>query len=157
MANETKQKENTQEEDNQLDLSFFMPGKAEEVEEIESFISRRFKDGKGNIIPFKFKPITTDRVDELEKTSMRKKIKNNKVVGEELDSARFMARIAVESTIYPDLKAEEMRKAYKTQDPVEVAKQVLHVAGEYSNWISKAAEINGFDDDAEDLEEQAKN
>lgn len=149
--------ENTQKEEEQLDLSFFMPGKAGESKTEEAPISKRFKDKKGNIIPFKFKAITTERVDELEKMSMKNTVKNNKVVGRELDSARFMARIAVESTLYPDFKAQEMRKAYKTEDPVEVAKQVLHVAGEYSNWIAKAAEINGFEDDLEDLEEEAKN
>lgn len=143
-------------EDNVLDLSFFMPGKAEDVEEIKSPISRRFKN-KGKVIPFIFKPITTDRVDELEKTSLKSIVKNNKVVGKELDNARFMARIAVESTIYPDFKAAEMRKAYKTEDPVEVAKKMLHVPGEYANWIAKAAEINGFEDDVEDLEDVVKN
>ena len=62
-----------------------------------------------------------------------------------------------ESTVYPDFKAAEMRKAYKNEDPVEIAKKVLHVAGEYANWIAKAAEINGFEDDLDDLEEIAKN
>ncbi|MEN1969025.1 phage portal protein [Lentibacillus sp. N15] len=141
----------------QVDLSFFMPGKAAEVEEFTAPISKRFKDKDGNVIPFKFKPITTERVDELEKTSMKNVVKNNKVVGKELDNSRFMARIAVESTTYPDFKASEMRKAYKTEDPVEIAKKVLHVAGEYANWIAKAAEINGFEDDLDDLEEIAKN
>lgn len=160
MAKETKQEENkeeVQEEEKQIDLSFFMPGKAEEVKEIEAPISKRFKDNNDKVIPFKFKPISTDRVDEIEKTSMKSVIKNNKVVGKELDNSRFMARIAVETTTYPDFKAAEMRKAYKEEDPVDIAKKVLNIAGEYANWIAKAAEINGFEDDLEDLEEAAKN
>ncbi|WP_434736086.1 phage tail assembly chaperone, partial [Bacillus subtilis] len=48
-------------------------------------------------------------------------------------------------------------EAYKTADPVEVAKRVLSVGGEYANWLNKAIEINGFEDDFEDLEEEAKN
>lgn len=144
-------------EENLLDLSFFMPGKAEVVDEITTSISKRFKDNKGNIIPFRFKPITTERVDELEKECMKPVVKNNRVVGKELDNSRFMARISVESTVYPDFRAADMRKAYKTEDSVEIAKKVLHVAGEYANWIAKASEINGFDDDVEDLEELAKN
>lgn len=140
-----------------MDLSFFMPGKAEEVEEIKAPISKRFKDKDGKTIPFIFKPITTERVDEIEKTSFKNVVKNNRVVGKELDNSRFMARIAVESTVYPNFKAAEFRKAYKTEDPVEIARRVLHVAGEYANWIAKAAEVNGFEDDIEDLEEIAKN
>lgn len=142
---------------NVVDLSYFMPGKAEEAEEFTAPISRRFKDKDGNVIPFKFKPITTDRVDELEKTSLKSIIKDNRVVGKEVDNARFMARIAVESTTYPDFKATEMREAYRTEDPVEVAKLVLHIPGEFANWVAKSAEINGFDDNLEDLEEIVKN
>lgn len=139
------------------DLSFFMPGKADVVEEIKAPISKRFRDKEGNIIPFIFKPISTERVDEIEKMSMRNIVRKNRVVGKEVDQARFMARIAVETTVYPDFKAAELRKAYKTEDPVEVAKKVLHVAGEYAEWIAKASEVNGFEDSIEDLEEIAKN
>ncbi|WP_371413702.1 phage portal protein [Virgibacillus sp. Bac330] len=140
-----------------LDLSFFMPGKAEVVEEVKAPISTRFKDKAGNLIPFVFKPISTERVDEIEKMSMRNIVRKNRVVGKEVDQSRFMARIAVETTVYPNFKAEELRKAYKTEDPVEVAKKVLHVAGEYSEWISKVSDVNGFDQSVEDLEETAKN
>lgn len=140
-----------------LDLSFFLPGKAEVVEEVKVPISARFKDKEGKLIPFVFKPISTERVDEIEKMSMKNIVRKNRVVGKEVDQARFMARIAVETTVYPDFKSAELRKAYKTEDPVEVAKKVLHVAGEYAEWISKSAEVNGFDDSIDDLEEIAKN
>ncbi len=141
------------------DLSFFMPGAAEEVEEVERFVSKRFKDKKGNVIPFRFKPITTTRIDELEKLhtvpiysgSRRRK------TGEKVDQSRFIAHIAVESTIYPNFKSAELRKAYGEQDPIEIAKKMLHVGGEYSEWLQVANEINGFDDSLEDLEETAKN
>jgi len=143
--------------DQVMDLSYFMPGNVEVTEETKAPISRRFKDKEGKVIPFIFKPITTDRVDELEKLHTKPVIKGNKKVGEKVDNARFMAHIAVESTVYPNFKAVEMRKAYKSEDPIEIAKKVLNVAGEYSNWIAKAAEVNGFEDSVEDLEEIAKN
>lgn len=140
-----------------MDLSYFMPSNTQVTEEVKTPISRRFKDKEGQVIPFVFKPITTDRVDELEKLHTKPVIKGNKKVGERVDNARFMAHIAVESTIYPNFKAVELRKAYKSEDPIEIAKKVLNVAGEYSNWIAKSAEVNGFDDSIEDLEEAAKN
>jgi len=40
-----------------------------------------------------------------------------------------------------------LREAYKTPDPVEVAKRFLSVSGEYANWLNKAIEIIGFEDD----------
>ncbi|MGA3882152.1 phage tail assembly chaperone, partial [Bacillus pumilus] len=53
--------------------------------------------------------------------------------------------------------SKELREAYSTQDPVEVAKSVLSVGGEYANWLNKAIEIKGFEDEIEDLEDAAKN
>lgn len=141
------------------DLSFFMPGAAEEVEEVERFVSKRFKNQKGNVIPFRFKPVTTSRIDELEKfhTEPIYSGTRRKKVGEQVNQSRFMAAIAVETTVYPNFKAPELRKAYGEQDPIEIAKKMLHVGGEYSTWIQIASEINGFDDSLEDLEDAAKN
>lgn len=141
------------------DLSFFLPSAAEEVEEVERLVSKRFKDGKGKLIPFRFKPITTSRIDELEKfhTEPIYKGSRRRKVGEQVNQSRFMASIAVESTIYPNFKAADLRKAYGEQDPIEVAKKMLHVGGEYSTWLQIANEINGFDDSIEELEEAAKN
>lgn len=140
------------------DLSFFMPGKAEDTQEVSQVISRRFKDEAGKIIPFVLKPTTTDRVDELEELCTKvTKNKQGRVIGSKVDSARLMALIAIESTIYPNFRSEEFRKAYDTEDSVEIARRVLSVAGEYSDWISKAMKINGLDDTLEDLEEEVKN
>lgn len=141
------------------DLSFFMPGVAGEVEEITRPVSKRFKDKKGNVVPFRFKAISTERIDELEKlhTVPVYSGSRKRKTGERVDQSRFMAHIAVESTIYPDFKSADLRKAYKTQDPIEVAKKMLHIGGEYAEWIQIANEINGFDDTVEDLEEAAKN
>ncbi|WP_252503280.1 phage portal protein [Sporosarcina sp. Marseille-Q4943] len=139
------------------DLSFFMPGKAEEAEEVKHPISKRFKDKEGNIIPFVFKPVATERIDEIEQLHTKPVFEKGRKVGENVDNARFMAQLAVESTIYPDFKSVEFRQAYKTEDPIEVAKRVLHVGGEYAAWIKKASDINGFDDSLEELEEAIKN
>ncbi|CUB44672.1 MULTISPECIES: phage tail assembly chaperone [Bacillus] len=139
------------------DLSFFMPGQTIEAEEVKVPISKRFKDKAGNVVPFVFKAITTERIDELEKENTTYKNVKGRGRVKELDSQRFYARIAVETTVYPNFKSKELREAYKTEDPVEVAKRILSVGGEYANWLNKAIEINGFEDDLEDLEEEAKN
>nr|WP_255428722.1 phage portal protein [Sporosarcina sp. resist] len=136
-----------------------MPENAEEVQEIERVVSKRFKNKEGKAIPFRFKAITTERIDELEKlhTIPVYSGSRKRKTGEKVDQSRFMAHMAVESTIYPDFKSPKMRKGYKTQDPIEVAKKMLHVGGEYSEWLATVNEINGFDDSVEELEEAAKN
>lgn len=154
--NENIEKE-AEEVEETMDLSFFMPESVEAVHEVTAPISQRFKNKEGKIIPFKFKPITTDRMDELEKLHTKPVIKKNRKVGERVDQARFMAHVAVESTIYPDFKDTKLRRAYRTEDPIEIAKRILKVPGEYTNWINQASEVNGFDDTVDDLEEIAKN
>lgn len=138
------------------DMSAFLPGAAVEIKEVEEIISYRYKDAKGNPIPFRFKPISTERIEELEKEcTTYKKLKGQGRV-RELDTQRFAARMAIETTVFPNFKSKQFREEYKTQDPVEVAKKVLCVGGEYTRWIEKANDLNGFGDD-ETLEEMAKN
>ncbi len=164
LTNKNQEVEEIENEDVELsevvnDLSFFMPGAADEVEEIMRPVSRRFKNKEGKIIPFRFKPVTTQRIDELEKLHTVPVYggSRGKKTGERVDQSRFMAHMAVESTVFPNFKSAELRKAYGEQDPIEIAKKVLHIGGEYSEWIQVSTEINGFDDSFEDLEEAAKN
>jgi len=139
------------------DMSFFMPDKALQVNEEEVIVSKRYVDADGKPIPFIMKAIPTEKIEEIEDQCMKPKYQKGRKVGETLDTSRFYARIAIESTLYPDFKSEELRTAYKTEDPVEVAKRVLSVGGEYSAWIEAALRINGFDDEFDDLVEEAKN
>jgi hypothetical protein len=137
------------------DISIFLPGNVEEPEEVKEVISSRFKDKKGKPVPFVFQAITTERIDELEKEcTTYSKVRGQGRV-KKFDAQRFSERMAIETTIFPNFKSKEFRKAYKTEDPIEVAKKVLFIGGEYQRWLEKAQDVNGFNDD--DLEEVAKN
>ena len=138
------------------DLSIFLPGSVEEAEEIKVPISKRFKDKEGKIVPFILKAISTERVDEIEKECTTHKNVRGTGRVRNFDNQRFMQRIAIESTVYPPFKSQELRKAYGTQDPVEVARKVLHIAGDFTKWLEETQRVNGFGDE-EDLEELAKN
>jgi Phage XkdN-like tail assembly chaperone protein, TAC len=139
------------------DLSFFLPSVVEEAEEVTAPISKRFKDKEGNIVPFIFKAIPTERIDALEKECTTYKNVKGQGRVKDFDTQRFYARVAIETTVYPNFRSKELREAYKTEDGVEVAKKVLSVGGEYNNFIAKTMEVNGFDDTIDDLEEAAKN
>lgn len=138
-------------------MAFFMKGKAADVREEEVIVTRRYSDDKGNPIPFIMKALSTQRIDELEAECTKPEIKKGKKVGEKLDSKRFSLRIAIESTVYPSFKDAELLKSYGLTDPVDLARAILSVGGEYMEWMQQASRINGFDDDLEDLHEEAKN
>ncbi|MGG3801794.1 phage tail assembly chaperone [Metabacillus fastidiosus] len=141
----------------QRDMSFFMKGKGEAVTEEKVYVSKRFKDEKGKVIPFIMKPIPTTRIEELEKECMEPVEEKGKKVGERLNRVRWLTRMGIESAVYPNFKDKELLDSYKEVDPVVVVKQVLSVGGEFTEWINAVQRVNGYEEDFEDLVEEAKN
>ncbi|WP_063564822.1 phage portal protein [Paenibacillus sp. O199] len=138
-------------------MAFFMKGKAAEVKEEEVIITQRYKDDEGKPIPFIMKALNTTRIDELESECTKPEIKKGKKVGEKLDGKRLSLRIAIESTVYPNFRDAELLKSYGLTDPVDLAKAVLSVGGEYMEWMQEANRINGFDESEDELNEDVKN
>jgi hypothetical protein len=139
------------------DMGFFMAGKAKPVTEENVTVSKRFIDENGKIIPFVMKPISTERIEALENECIEPVIENGKKVGEQLNRPRWIARMGIESTVYPDFRDKELRTSYKTEDAVEVVKKVLSVGGEYAEWMQQAQRINGYGEKFDDLVDEAKN
>jgi len=138
-------------------MSFFMKGKAAQLPEEEVIVSRRFVDDKGKPVPFTLRALPVERVEQLQDECMRP-VKSKQRRGErELDAKRFAARLGIESTIYPAFRAPELLQSYGVTDPVDVVKQVLSLPGEYAEWINAVQRINGFDEDFEELVDDAKN
>ena len=81
--------------------------------------------------------------------------KNQKI--EKFDNERFVAKVAIETTIFPNFKDDELLKSYECVDPVDVAHEVLSLPGEYTDWVEQAFKVNGFNDKFEDLVNEAKN
>ena len=65
--------------------------------------------------------------------------------------------ILVACVVSPNFKDSELCSYYKTKDPTDVPARML-TAGEYGRLIKAVNRINGFTvDEAETLEEEAKN
>ena len=138
-------------------MAFFMKGKAAAAPEEEVIVSKRYADEQGNPIPFVLRALPTARVDQLQDECMRP-VRDKKRRGEkELDARRFSARLAIETTIFPDFRDTSLLESYGVTDPVDVAHQVLSVPGEYAEWVNAVQRVNGMDDDFEELVEEAKN
>ena len=77
-------------------------------------------------------------------------------IGENLDTIAYGRELIVAATVYPNFRAEELCDYYKTKDPLDVPTKML-TAGEY-NKLAKAINIlNGFSEDPDAAEEEAKN
>ncbi|MFX3631851.1 MAG: phage portal protein [Candidatus Pristimantibacillus sp.] len=141
----------------QKDMSFFMKGKAAQLPEEDVVVSKRFKDNEGNPIPFKLKALPTARIEEIQEDCTKSIIKKGRVVEKKLDQQRFVARMGIESTVYPEFRDADLLASYGVNDPVILVKQILSLAGEYAEWIAAVQRVNGFEEDFDDLVEEAKN
>ncbi|MBC2004448.1 phage portal protein [Listeria booriae] len=161
----TKEKvsENVEIEDKVQDISAFLPGAFEDTKKMELAISPRFRDKDGIPIKFKFESVSSERITALRKECTRRMTSSrNRQVGETFDSEKFQARLALESTVYPDFTNKDLLKAYNTVSATELAQKILSVPGDYTEWINAAAAVNGFDEsfdsnDEDFYKEEAKN
>jgi len=139
-----------------MDMSAFMKGKAKQLPEEEKVITKLYEDEEGQAIPFKFKAIPTTLVDRIkDDCTTIQYIKGQRI--ESFDRDRFSCRIGIETTVFPNFKNAELLQSYNCIDPVDLAKAILNLPGEYTEWIQTCSRLNGFDDTIEDLVKKAKN
>lgn len=141
----------------QRDMSFFMAGQAAPVKEEKVYVSKRFTDKEDKVIPFIMKPIPTEEIEILEKDCMEPVVKNGREVGEELNRTRWIVRMGIESTVYPNFKDKELLKSYGVVDPVDAVKKMLSVGGEHQAFVMETQRINGYGETFNDLVDEAKN
>ncbi|TLS51745.1 phage portal protein [Paenibacillus antri] len=138
-------------------MDLFMKGKAKQVVLEEVVVSKRYVDEEGNPIPFTLKAVDTKRIEELQDECTVPQFKKGKKIGEEIDWKRFACRLAVETTVYPNFRDQELLNSYGIVDPCELVKEILNVGGEYAELIQAVQRVNGFDTDFEELVDEAKN
>ncbi|WP_139489380.1 phage tail assembly chaperone [Brevibacillus dissolubilis] len=138
-------------------MDMFMKGKAKQVITEEVIVSKRYVDEEGNPIPFVLKAIDTKRIEDLQDECTIPQVKKGKKVGETVDWKRFAARLAVESTVFPNFKDAELLASYGVVDPCDLLKEILCVGGEYAELVQAVQRVNGFDTDFEELVDDAKN
>jgi hypothetical protein len=131
----------------------FLMDSFEEVEEIEREITMGGKKRK-----MRFKPIASTIGDEIRKKCRKVSfVKGQKVI--ETDNDKYLAKLIIETTTYPDLKNAELQTAWKVMGDEELLKAMKSKMsdGEYSEWSSVVSEVNGYDRSMQELVEEAKN
>ena len=135
--------------------AFMKPPVTDTTEDV--IISARFTDEDGKVQPFKIRIISQEINESLHKQASRPIKKNGVVVGSETDAAKYGNLLLVACVVSPNFKDSELCSYYKTKDPTDVPARML-TAGEYGRLIKAVNRINGFTvDEAETLEEEAKN
>lgn len=137
-------------------LQAFFAQNAEQAETVKEVISTRFKDEKGNPIPFEFKSISRDHDKEIRKSCTKRTRVKKGSYQNELDQDTYLEKFIAACIVFPNLKDAELQKSYGVMGDVELLKKML-LPGELADASLVAQEINGYDKDMNDLVEEAKN
>lgn len=133
--------------------AFLNPVSVEEVKEV--VISKRFVDKDGKPVPFRIKTIMQEENERLTRKCRKvETIRGQRV--ESLDNQKYNRALIVACTVEPDFRNADLCKAYGTVDPLDLPGKMLTV-GEANNLAREILDLNGFSDEAEQLEDEAKN
>lgn len=126
-------------------------------ETIEDFIvSERFKDADGKPISWKLRTMTESENEEIRKASTKTVKGKNGIKVPETNPVEYIGKLATASVVFPNLKDAELQKSYGVMGAESLLKKML-LAGEYAALIQKVQELNGFDQDVNELADEVKN
>ena len=139
------------------DFSVFMTPTSK-IDEVTKFVaSKRFMKNK-KPVEWELKPISSS-LDE----AIRKECTNRiPIIGkrgqytQEVDSDKYVGKLCVACTVYPNLNDVELQDAYGVKSGDELLKKML-LPGEYTEYKAKVMEVNGYDMSMEELVDEAKN
>ena len=126
----------------------------ETVTEREVIVSDRFRDEKGNPVPFKVRALTQEENDKITAKATRVTTDKNGQRTEYLDSVDYARRLIVAATVEPDFTSKELCDAYGVVSPFLVPGKML-LSGEYSRLMEAVMQQSRFRGDVE--AEEVKN
>lgn len=124
------------------------------VEEV--VISDRFRDENGKPLPWKIRAISEEENEQLRKAATLFVKGKGGQRTPEIQPEVYMAKVAVASVVFPDLKNAELQKSYGVMGAEDLLKKML-LSGEYAKLLEKVQEINGFNKDINELIDEVKN
>ena len=139
-------------------LAGFLAQNAKKVENIQYVVSKRFTDEEGMPIPWEIRCITSTE-DEALRKSCTKRVQVPGKRGQftqETDYNLYLGKLAATCTIYPNLDDMELQNSYNAMGADTLLKNMLS-PGEYSDYLIKIQEVNGFEVNFEEKVEEAKN
>lgn len=137
-----------------MDLKAFLNTGNKTTETFEYVPTQKFKDEKGNAIPWKFKKLSIDEYEAIrdECTSINFADKGKTKFNNTLFNKKFVCNSIVE----PNLNNAELQDSYGVKKAEDLVTLMFDNAGEYYNLLGYLLEVNGFKSFSEDAEE-AKN
>lgn len=137
-------------------LSAFLAQNARKIETVKYAASDRFTDADGKPIAWEIGCITAAENSRIRQSCM-KSVAGAKCgqTTQQFDAGMYQAKIAARCTLSPDLNDRTLQDSYGVHTAEELIATMLS-PGEFEDYSAKVLEVNGFQTDAERIEE-AKN
>ncbi len=132
------------------DLKGFLMEDIAPVEEVSYKVSKRFPR------EFVLKAITEEK-DKVIRSQSQKRVKQKgNTYTSELDTDLYMKKLVIETVIVPDFKNSELQAKWGVLGAEALLDKMFN-PGELSDLLYKVREVNGYDQDPNELVEAAKN
>ncbi len=118
-------------------------------------ISSRFVEND-KPVEWELKAISAEQDEQLRKKCTIVKKAKNGITEREFNNELYMSKLAAMCVVYPDLLNTELQDHYHVMNGEDLLKEML-TCGEYYKLLESVRMINNFDEDFEELLEQAKN
>lgn len=137
-------------------LTAFLSQNKIKQENIKFVASNNFIDENKKPIEWEIRAISQNEADELRKSCTKRVKIAGKGYINETDTDLYMSKVAAACTVFPDLKNKELQDSYKVMGDDQLLKAMLSL-GEYTTYIQKISDINGFDISLDEAVDEAKN
>lgn len=139
------------------DFAVFMAGNVNKEETVKYVASKRYMKGD-KPVEWEIKAIDSD-LDEAIRKECTKRVPipgKRGQFNQETDTDKYIGKMCVACTVYPDLNNAELQDSYKIKGADALLKKML-LPGEYTEYKAKVMEVNGYDMSMEELVDDAKN
>ncbi|MBQ3566886.1 MAG: hypothetical protein IJA12_06880 [Oscillospiraceae bacterium] len=122
------------------------------------FVATRFlTDENGNPLEWVIKPITTKENDEIRDSCMMEIPDKNNGYRTKLDFTKYRAKVLCASVAEPNLESTELQTSYGVTRPEDLIREMIDDPGEYDSFFEFVSKFNGFNKNADEEIEEAKN
>lgn len=140
-----------------MNFEAFLRKNANIVKEKEVYISDRFRDENGKLVPFKIKPLKKEVIEQIKNQMALDADKDKKITLKASTGLDYEDLMLTESIVFPDLTNKELQDSYGVIGEANLINEML-LLGEKARLTEEIAELNGFDDSKlRESIEQAKN
>lgn len=147
-----------------MGLSAFLSENARPVENVRYAVSPRFlgaeRDEQGNPLPelWEIRCLTSTEEESIRRECTKRVPVPGKrgQFTQETDYNLYLGRLAAACTVYPNLNDKELQDSYGVMGADVLLKTMLS-PGEYTDYLGKVQEVNGFDRSFQDEVDETKN